>query len=113
MKHLLLLIAVLTFPIAAKAEDKKITTAEHITQAGPYFPPEMQARKMSGKVTISMDIDKTGRTMNCKIVSSSDPGFNASALDYCKVQRYVPAFVNGKLAVEHNHKQTLAYSPGQ
>lgn len=113
MKHFLLCAGLLTVFGSAYAGEKEKVDAELITQQGPYYPYDMQAKMLGGKVVLSMDIDKRGHTMNCTIFSSTEPGFNQSALNYCKKERFVPAMEGDRVVIEHNHRQHVKYDPGQ
>lgn len=113
MKRFLLCAGLLTISCSACSGEKEKVDAELITQQGPYYPYDMQAKMLGGKVVLLMDIDKRGHTMNCTIFSSTEPGFNKSALDYCKKERFVPATEDDRVVVEHNHRQRVKYDPGQ
>ncbi|MFT8808865.1 energy transducer TonB [Gluconobacter sp.] len=108
MKHFLLLLAVLAVPSVACGQEMKFSTPRAMKN-GPVYPEKLIAKNATGQVNLMFDIDKTGHTVNCQVISSTNPEFNESALDHCRQSRYTPATVHGHPAVEHHHHTTLSF----
>lgn len=109
LKHSLLLIAVLAAPGVACGQETK-SNPPQVMKNGPVYPEKLVRENATGQVKMMFDIDKTGHTVNCQVVSSTNPEFNASALDYCRQQRYAPATIKGVPVVEHHHQTTVNFS---
>ncbi|WP_336763407.1 energy transducer TonB [Asaia sp. VD9] len=74
-----------------------------------YYPEDLLKKGETGDVTLACDIDTKGRTLNCRIVSSTNDHFNAAALKFAGKARYQPAAPNGYPVVEYGHILRVSY----
>ncbi|WP_382357614.1 energy transducer TonB [Gluconobacter kanchanaburiensis] len=88
----------------------EVAGASQLLTKGPVYPAAMLVKNETGHVTLTADIDKTGHTVNCQIIATTNPGFNESALDYCRRELYRPAARNGHPVVEHRHRINVDFS---
>jgi TonB family protein len=61
----------------------------------PVYPPEARARGLEAVVAVALIIDAKGRVVKARLVRSGGPGFDRSALAYCRQLRFRPAEANG------------------
>lgn len=113
------------FPWAANAEQTpKANKAEMVKDASPMqraggpplngvqiqYPADMIKAEKNGKVVLTCDIETTGKTSNCKVVTSSgEPAFDTEALHYVTHAVYRPATKNGKPIKELEHHYTVRF----
>ena len=63
----------------------------------PLFPLDAQLRGVSGKVTLALSIDATGRVVDVSVVRSDPPGvFEASALAAFRSAPFAPGIKGGR-----------------
>ena len=89
-----------------KAFDKKMEEAFNaddvdqrprvLFQTSPVIPNEVRGKKLEGKVTLIFVVDETGRVTTPKVVKSSNPAFEKSALDAIKQWKFEPGLKGGK-----------------
>lgn len=113
------------FPWAANAEQTpKTNKTEMVKDASPMqpagsralngiqiqYPAVMEDAEKDGTVKLTCDIEVTGKTSNCKIVTSSgEPAFDTEALHYVMHAVYRPATKNGKPIKELEHGYTIRF----
>ncbi len=69
----------------------------------PAYPQILAALGLEGSVRADCSVTSTGSTQGCRILSSTDPLFDNSALAYVRGARYQPATQNGiPVRVEHH-----------
>lgn len=74
------------------------------------YPPDMQAEQKEGRVIISCDVETTGSTSNCHVISSSGgQSFVKAAMKYVNSARYRPATKNGAPVKELGHRYTINF----
>jgi len=73
------------------------------------YPDIALAQRMEGKVTFSVTVTKEGYGVDCAIVSSSNPIFNASSVAYCSASRYVPGTRDGLPVDVPNFTSHISY----
>jgi protein TonB len=61
----------------------------------PQYPAEMRREGVSGVVALKVEIDETGAVINCSVAKSSNPAFEASAVDAVKSWKFKPGQKNG------------------
>ena len=61
----------------------------------PVYPPEAVERRTEGYVVVEFTVTETGSTANVRVVESSDPIFNASAIESASQYRYTPRVTDG------------------
>jgi len=61
------------------------------------YPAEAQRKGITGTVNIAIIIDENGAVAAAEVVSSTDPIFNASAVEAVKRWQFTPAKRNGRL----------------
>lgn len=66
-----------------------------IYEVKPKYPPEVQADKLEGTVTVDAIVDTTGAVYQAMVVQSI-PAFDQAALDAVKQWRFQPALLNGE-----------------
>ena len=66
-----------------------------IYEVKPKYPPEVQADKLEGTVTVDAIVDTTGAVYEAMVVQSI-PAFDQAALDAVKQWRFQPALLNGE-----------------
>lgn len=67
-----------------------------IFQRMPSYPPELRKRNRQGTVYIVFTVDTGGRVVNLKVDKSTDPAFDASAMDAVKQWRFEPGTRGGE-----------------
>ena len=60
------------------------------------YPPEAEARKLEGRVVLSIDISATGEVTRAEVVEPAGHGFDEAALAAIRQFRFVPAELDGK-----------------
>lgn len=74
------------------------------------YPPDMEAEQKEGRVILSCDVETTGSTSNCHVISSSGgQSFVKAALKYVNSARYRPATKNGAPIKELGHRYTINF----
>ncbi len=71
------------------------TQPTHIITAIPVHPYEMKKEGIGGNVLIEFLIDPSGRVVDPRIVSSSDPAFNQPTLKAIRKWTFTPALKDG------------------
>ena len=68
----------------------------HVTyQEPPVYPPDIKQAGMRGEVRVSFVVDKDGKVRNPVVISSTNPGFNQSAIDAVLKWCFTPGFRHG------------------
>lgn len=74
------------------------------------YPPDMEAAQKEGRVILSCDVETTGSTSNCHVISSSGgQSFVRAAMKYVNSARYRPATKNGMPVKELGHRYTINF----
>jgi len=73
--------------------DKK---PQPISQTAPTFPYELQRMVAEGNVVVGFVVSSQGDVVQARIVSSSHPGFERSALTAIEKWKFRPGMKNGK-----------------
>ena len=60
------------------------------------YPPEAEARKLEGRVVLSIDISATGEVTRAEVVEPAGQGFDEAALAAIRQFRFTPAEIDGK-----------------
>jgi len=79
--------------------------SEHPLSGDPaIYPESMQDAGVEGDATIHCDVDTTGHTSNCVVVSvHGGAAFGRAALEYTRRERYSPRTHNGQpIAASHD-----------
>ena len=66
-----------------------------IYEVKPKYPPEAQADKLEGTITVDAIVDTTGAVYEAMVVQSI-PALDQAALDAVKQWRFQPALLNGE-----------------
>lgn len=66
-----------------------------IYEVKPKYPPDVQADKLEGTVTVDAIVDTTGAVYEAMVVQSI-PAFDQAALDAVKQWRFQPGLLNGE-----------------
>lgn len=119
----LVLLAVLsgfvaTHAVAAAASPREARTYDierldqrpiALTQVKPIFPPEMKRAGITGEVLVELIIDTEGNPRDCKVVKSSRPEFEASAITALSQWKFEPGIKHGR-AVNTRLQVPIVYS---
>lgn len=81
-----------------------------IFQRMPAYPPELRKRKRRGTVHVEFTVDVRGRVSQPKVKKSTDPAFEAPALEAVKQWRFEPGTRNGE-AVAFKTMVPITFSP--
>lgn len=82
---------------------------EPLQQAAPAYPPAARAKGLTGSVTLSLQIDATGRVTDVELVTAQPTGvFDEAALRAARTWRFRPATYGGR-AVAVRVEQTLNF----
>ncbi|MBV1833347.1 energy transducer TonB [Novacetimonas pomaceti] len=77
----------------------------------PEYPEEMSDAGREGVVTVACDVETTGATSNCQVMSvKGGQAFADSALRAVRQSRYAPAVKNGVPVKEFHHLYTITFS---
>jgi protein TonB len=71
-------------------------SARTIFQSPPNYPADLRQRKVEGVVTLVFVVDPEGRVLDPKVERSSDPAFDAPALEAVRRWKFEPAVRNGE-----------------
>lgn len=77
----------------------------------PEYPEEMSDAGREGVVTVACDVETTGATSNCQVMSvKGGQPFADAALRAVRQSRYAPAVKNGVPVKEFHHLYTITFS---
>ncbi|MBV1825963.1 energy transducer TonB, partial [Komagataeibacter oboediens] len=77
----------------------------------PEYPEEMSEEGREGVVSVACDVEATGVTSNCQVVSvKGGQAFADAALKAVRRSRYAPAVKNGVPVKEFHHLYTITFS---
>ncbi len=83
-------------PKPAQAVPDHDVSAVPITNDAPVYPQQMQDEGREGRATVACDVDTSGHTSNCAVVSVvGGEAFARSALAFARSHVYRPAVHNG------------------
>ena len=71
-------------------------TARPVFQSPPSYPADLRQRKVEGVVTVLFVVDSDGHVLEPKVERSTDPAFDAPALEAVRQWKFEPAVRNGK-----------------
>lgn len=96
-------------PSAASAVD---AAPEPLSHPAIRYPPEMQALRVGGTVTVEATVDATGRVVpgSVKVLQSPNPGLDAEAIRVVTASRYRPARRGGR-PVSTTVRQAITFTP--
>lgn len=123
MKHVIVLLAVFAGLIASRgvtaaASNRQVETVDVsevdqkptlIFQVKPKYPPEMRRDDISGEVLVEMVVDTEGIPRGCKVVKSTRPEFEASAVAALSKWQFEPGMKHGR-AVNTRLQVPVVYS---
>lgn len=91
-----LIIVSLVMPLAVLAEGPAFDVRPVPTKTPPpEYPYALKRNGVSGVVAVKVLIDVNGSVAECSVSKSSDPGFDAAALDAVKKWKFKPAKKDG------------------
>ncbi len=67
-----------------------------VRTVAPNYPYAMREERISGVVWVQFEVDTHGRVKNVKVVKSTRPDFNQSAVDAVSQWAFRPGTQNGK-----------------
>ena len=70
--------------------------ARAMFQESPAFPPEMRGKKIEGVVTVVFVVDASGKVDRVRVEKSSDPAFEAPAVNAIKKWKFEPGLRAGQ-----------------
>ena len=77
----------------------------------PEYPEEMSEEGREGVVSVACDVEPSGVTSNCQVVSvKGGQAFADAALKAVRRSRYAPAVKNGVPVKEFHHLYTITFS---
>lgn len=76
----------------------------------PTYPEELAEENIAGWVIVQALVDKEGRVSRARAVKSSDPRFEASAVEMVRKWEFEPATHKGK-PVEVHYTLTVNFEP--
>jgi protein TonB len=68
---------------------------EAVRQPQPIYPLDARIKKETGVVVVAFVVDESGRVLNPRVVSSSDPVFEAPTLRAIEHWRFAPGTLRG------------------
>ncbi|MFU8848326.1 MAG: energy transducer TonB [Opitutales bacterium] len=74
--------------------DKKPTV---LRQPAPMYPPRARQQGLTGNVRVSFVIDQNGSVVSVRVISSTDPIFEAPTIDAVRQWRFTPGEKDGKV----------------
>ena len=83
-----------------------------VFQAPPNYPFELRRRKVEGSVYVLFVVDEDGKVVNPKIEKTSNPGFDAPALEAVRQWKFEPGVRNGQ-KVRFKMRVPVRFSAGQ
>lgn len=66
-----------------------------VRTVAPEFPTEMRAQRVSGVVTVSIQIDEQGNVTDSAVEKSSNPAFDPAAVAAVRKWKFKPAKKDG------------------
>jgi protein TonB len=66
-----------------------------VRTVAPEFPTEMRAQRVSGVVTVSVQIDESGNVTDSTVEKSSNPAFDPAAVAAVRKWKFKPAKKDG------------------
>ncbi|HEY0969023.1 MAG TPA: energy transducer TonB [Opitutaceae bacterium] len=66
-----------------------------VRTVAPEFPTEMRAQRVSGVVTVSVQIDESGNVTDSSVEKSSNPAFDPAAVAAVRKWKFKPAKKDG------------------
>lgn len=66
-----------------------------VRTVAPEFPSEMRAQRVSGLVTVSVQIDESGNVVDSSVEKSSNPAFDPAAVAAVRKWKFKPAKKDG------------------
>lgn len=75
----------------------------------PEYPKEAAEKKQEGEVILEFTVSASGFVVEPKVIHSTNPMFNESALQSVKKYRYAPYFVGGKPAPVSGVQNKIIY----
>lgn len=87
----LLLFVVTSVALMAQAVEPPVP----VRTVAPEFPPEMRAQRVSGLVTVSVQIDEQGNVTDSSVEKSSHPAFDPAAVAAVRKWKFKPAKKDG------------------
>lgn len=88
---------VLDTAVIAFSEKDVYEPPKLLRTANPEYPLAARRKGLAGSVKVATIIDEQGAVLEAKIISSTDPIFEAPALDAVKQWRFTPAKRNGQV----------------
>jgi TonB family protein len=83
-----------------------------VFQAPPNYPFELRKRKVEGSVYVLFVVDEDGKVVNPKIEKTSNPGFDAPALEAVRQWKFEPGVRNGQ-KVRFRMRVPVRFAAGQ
>ena len=80
-----------------------------IVKVSPVYPNRAQTRGIEGYVLLEFTVDETGAVRNPRVVESSSPIFDRSALNAVLRFKYKPRVINGSAVRVEGVLHRLAY----
>jgi len=97
--YLCVIVALALLPLSAAADDTIHTKVDvnpvPVKTPPPEYPDSMKRQGVSGVVAVSIVIDETGAVMSTTVAKSSQPEFEAPALNAVKKWKFKPAQKDG------------------
>lgn len=83
-----------------------------VFQTPPNYPFELRKRKVEGSVYVLFVVDEDGKVVNPKVEKTSNPGFDAPALEAVRQWKFEPGVRNGQ-KVRFKMRVPVRFSAGQ
>ena len=101
-------------PKARMVDGHAITDPVWVTVPSPIYPRSPGTGMRSGRVTLSCDVEATGRLGACTVVEEvpAGQGFGPAAVEATRVARMAPRTVDG-VAVGGKVRFTIRFEPGR
>jgi protein TonB len=71
-------------------------TPHAVRQTQPVYPLDAKVKSESGEVMVAFVVDESGRVLNARVVSSTDPVFEEPTLRAIEQWRFTPGTVHGR-----------------
>lgn len=97
-------------PAAPIADIGQTQAVLPLHRAEPVYPHDALRRRIQGHVTLSFDIDRSGKPMNIKIVEANPARiFNREAINALRRWKYQPQIINGQAQERLDQKVKLEF----
>jgi TonB family protein len=97
-------------PVSVELVEAALSIAP-IVRRPPDYPLEALKQRLGGHVQVEFDVSAAGVVENVRVVESSDPLFEDSAVRAVSTWRYLPRIVAGKRVAAKDVHTILRYAP--